>query len=172
MVDILQNGCQMMWIHITSKYLYPERNSGKILMAAVRNSCESCERRPIFFIGVPPISKMIDNANRPVEHRSHFGSRYHIWSMRLARPFCFKLPLATISKMIGNANRHFEHRSHFGSRYHIWSMRLARPFCFWCPLSFMFQPCGYTHPGSQRLRRRWKKSHCISRNIFDSNARA
>jgi len=23
----------------------------------------------------------------PIEHRSHFGSRYHIWSMRLARPF-------------------------------------------------------------------------------------
>ena len=26
--------------------------------------------------------------NRLNGHRSHFGSRYHIWSMRLARPFC------------------------------------------------------------------------------------
>ena len=30
--------------------------------------------------------------NWPSVHRSHFGSRYHIWSMRLARPFfCYEM---------------------------------------------------------------------------------
>ena len=34
------------------------------------------------------IQKPFARENGPNGHRSHFGSRYHIWSMRLARPFC------------------------------------------------------------------------------------
>ena len=98
-------------------------------MAAVRNSCRSCERRPIFFITVSRVSKMSAYADRPYVHRSHFGSRYHIWSMRLARPFYLMSPLVIVSKMTVYVDWYSEHRSHFGSRYHIWSMRLARPFC-------------------------------------------
>ena len=63
-------------------------------MAAVHSSFMSCERRPFFFIEVSGLSKLRTNVVEPCDHRSHFGSRYHIWSMRLARPFCFEPPLA------------------------------------------------------------------------------
>ena len=39
----------------------------------------------------------MSSTGAPIEYRSHFGSRYHIWSMRLARPFCLLLlGLATL----------------------------------------------------------------------------
>ena len=39
----------------------------------------------LYFLGY---EKMSGFGSHPERYRSHFGSRYHIWSMRLARPFC------------------------------------------------------------------------------------
>ena len=43
---------------------------------------------PIFLFFATRVPRnFIPCGNWPSGHRSHFGSRYHIWSMRLARPF-------------------------------------------------------------------------------------
>ena len=43
-----------------------------------------------FFVLLAALKFIVVEAT-PYEYRSHFGSRYHIWSMRLARPFCWAL---------------------------------------------------------------------------------
>ena len=42
-------------------------------------------------------------------YRSHFGSRYHIWSMRLARPFCHQRQRRLCAR---SKSAFSQHRSH------------------------------------------------------------
>ena len=53
------------------------------------------------FIASFALQNISTSANAHIMHRSHFGSRYHIWSMRLARPFCLRPSFVLASSPLG-----------------------------------------------------------------------